>query len=188
MAASSYAHRQIPGANGLDGMSVEQFKLILGTCDYPTTGRRSELIDKICTLKTRLNMSYGELMCATVLLEAGIQFVREYECFIPGFGDRRYDFWLPKFETIIEYNGAPHFNSKYRNQGRAGLNEVRRVDVGKIKYARARPRGWKVIVIDENYYNIKGITEQIMKGLRSGSDLYLSNRTKLKYILDGLKQ
>ena len=183
--AAAHASRQIPGAAALDGMSMDQFRLLLTAYNRRATGSRLELIKKVCALKTEMNLSFGQLMCVTVLLQHGIPFSREHKMEITGFGTQWYDFWLPKRKTIIEYHGVHHFDPESRKQAQSYLDKIQQMDVAKVQYAL--DQGWKVILIDDTHSSIKSIAEQIMKGLKTKANIYLSDQTKLEYITDGLR-
>ena len=81
-----------------------------------------------------------------------------------------FDFYLPDNNTLIEFDGQYHFSGKqYENQDYVGhvLN-----DREKNEYTKSN--GLKLIRI--GYHDMKNIEEEIMKGLDSTEQLYLSTK------------
>jgi very-short-patch-repair endonuclease len=56
------------------------------------------------------NQSTGERIVSTCLAELKIDFEREFK--LPGYRFR-FDFFLPKYNTVIEFDGAQHFRRPY---------------------------------------------------------------------------
>lgn len=171
-------------ADGLDGIPKPQLERFMEAFGVRSRGTRKDVVEAVIQLKRNKNMSIGELMCAVALLELDKPFVREFECDIPE--RRRYDYYIPRSKTVIEYHGEPHFCVDYLNQGSIRLNECRRTDIRKAQYALDQK--WKIIILDMECRNYGVIKYHIQKGLKARDKLYLSDELKLKYILTGLKK
>lgn len=79
--------------------------------------------------------SYGELAIRKILLENNIEF--ETEKTFPDLGKLRYDFYLPKQNRLIEFDGEQHYRDYNDNSswGRVSLAERQARDKFKNKYA-----------------------------------------------------
>ena len=60
--------------------------------------------------------SKGEEEVCNILLSNGIKFIREYTIQVPNeintSGHAYIDFYLPEYNTFVEYNGIQHYNPK----------------------------------------------------------------------------
>jgi len=96
--------------------------------------------------------SNGELLISKILNEKKIQYIQQKT--FPGCKNIRklkYDFYLPKQNILIEYNGAQHYNCiKYWHYGKRSLASQQHRD--RIKKDYALSNGYKFLIIkyDEN--------------------------------------
>ena len=81
----------------------------------------------------------------------------------------RFDFYLPKFNTLIEFDGFYHFNKHPKNDNDDFMYSVLN-DREKNSYTKLK--GIKLIRI--SYLDIKNLEEEIRNGLLSKEQLYLS--------------
>lgn len=65
---------------------------------------------------TSCSSSKGEEEVCNILLSNGIKFIREYTIQVPNeintSGHAYIDFYLPEYNTFVEYNGIQHYNPK----------------------------------------------------------------------------
>lgn len=124
--------------------------------------------NKICNLYHRKNIgctcgsgvSKLEKVFAEILKMNDIEFVKEYR--LSGYDDKRYDFFIPKLNTIIECHGGQHF-AMGRNSKWGTLEEQQEND--KLKYDRAVNRGFNYgetyFVINCKEDKIENIYDQV---------------------------
>lgn len=81
----------------------------------------------------RCRESRGERQIAHILDVNGIGFIREYK-----FNDSlyRYDFFLPKFEVLIEFHGIQHYEPVERFGGYEALESIKMRDWDKVMLAK----------------------------------------------------
>lgn len=78
----------------------------------------------------KCNFSKSEILIQSVLTELGIDYVREHK--FPEFSKfKAFDFYLPKYKTVIEYEGEFHFKPVF---GAARLAKQQEIDVRKQLY------------------------------------------------------
>ena len=127
----------------------------------------------------RCNESKGEKEIKQILHEKKIKYIpfKKYDDCISHKSKNRtdkrcykltFDFYLPDYNTLVEYDGGYHFSGKmYDNQDYVSsvLN-----DREKNRYTKVN--GIKLIRI--GYLDMKNIEQELMKGLDSNKQLYLS--------------
>ena len=96
-------------------------------CDVIST----KLISKRTLSCGCLRMSIGEALIAEVLTNSGVVYYQEYK--FQDLGDLRYDFYLPEYNRLIEFDGEQHF----RDTGWGGLESYRERDKIKNNYAKS---------------------------------------------------
>lgn len=96
-------------------------------------------------------MSKLETTIAILLKENNIQYIREKTYEDLHGGKFRYDFYLPKLNTIIEINGQQHYYEVWG--GRAGLLKQQENDRRKISYALAN----KITMFTIPYWEIQNL-------------------------------
>lgn len=115
---------------------------------------KSRLICKICSD----GMSYGEKVLYHILKEANIKF--DYDSQQSWSGVKRYDFYLPKYKTIIEVHGNHHYR-KYNRLSSRSLDEEQKND--EIKRDLAQLNGIQdYIVIDSRKSELKWIKTSVL--------------------------
>lgn len=73
--------------------------------------------DKIFEYKKRFpEKSYGEIDVMLFLEEHDIKYIDEYPITFRGY-NMRVDFYLPDFNTMVEYNGIQHYEPVYKFGG-----------------------------------------------------------------------
>jgi len=95
----------------------------------------------------RCRESLGERQIAHILDINGIEFRREYK--FDG-SLYRYDFFLPKFEILIEFHGIQHYEPVERFGGYEALEECKARDWDKLRLAN----GKKIPLIVLNYLDL----------------------------------
>lgn len=81
-----------------------------------------------------INYSIGEQNIVNILKENNIEFIKEYV--FSDFSKRRYDFYLPKFNRLVEFDGAQH--TEYKNhwyKTEEEFLEAQNRDIEKNNYA-----------------------------------------------------
>jgi hypothetical protein len=107
--------------------------------------------------------SRGEKKVAEILMKNNIEFEREKT-----FPDLKYksnlfyDFYLPKYNLFIEYQGVQHFITIEFFGGKKGLIERRKRDI--IKYKYAVNNGYKIMWILN--MSAKYLDELLMNGIK----------------------
>ena len=96
-------------------------------------------------------MSKLETTVAILLKENNIQYIREKTYEDLRGGKFRYDFYLPKLNTIIEVNGQQHYYEVWG--GRTGLLKQQENDRRKISYALAN----KITMFTIPYWEIQNL-------------------------------
>ena len=96
-----------------------------------------------------------------------------------------FDFYLPDYKTLIEFDGAYHFKKHYSSRNDSFITQVLN-DREKNRYAK--DNGYKLIRI--SYFDAKNIGEEIRNGLLSKDQLYLStnyNKHKTGWVDENLQ-
>lgn len=118
-------------------------------------------------------MSKLETTVAILLKENNIQYIREKTYEDLRGGKFRYDFYLPKLNTIIEVNGQQHYYEVWG--GRTGLLKQQENDRKKISYALAN----KITMFTIPYWEIPN--------LKNSQDLFQEKfRVKDKWFNDNI--
>lgn len=94
------------------------------------------------------SISKGEKLIQDFLDIHSIEFIREQN--LPG-TLMRFDFWLPKYSTVIEYNGRQHYHYiKFFHQNNSGFKKMKERDRTKKEYCETHsitfleiPYTWK---------------------------------------------
>jgi hypothetical protein len=126
------------------------------------------------------NESKGEKRIKQILFEKNIEYIplKKYDDCISyrsknGLNKKctklEFDFYLSDYDILIEFDGKYHFKKEHDNQD--FTNQVLN-DREKNDYTKAK--GKKLIRI--GYLDIKNIEEELMKGLDSNDQLYLSTK------------
>ena len=101
------------------------------------------------------NSSKGELRISEILIKHKIKFVREYR--IPNINVRfEYDFYLPDYNLLIEFQGIQHYESIEYFGGEENLRYVKRNDI----FKKALAREVKIKLIEFSYVQLKHLTEK----------------------------
>ena len=134
----------------------------------PDCGERKEMVVSsiykensiACTCKD--GATYPERLMIAVLRQLNVDFKTQLtSTTFKWIGDRRYDFYLPKYNMIIETHGLQHYEQT-RRKGARTLEEEKQND--KYKYELAMRNGIdKYIVIDCRESKLKWIKESILK-------------------------
>ena len=96
-----------------------------------------------------LSMSHGELKISQLLTNNNIEFIQEYNPHAKDlFVGASYDFYLPKYKTLVEYDGRQHFD---QNAGwNEELEDIQRRDG--LKNQWALKHGYTIIRIPYTQY------------------------------------
>ena len=94
--------------------------------------------------------SKGEIKVSIILKNLNIEYIREYKIQPYRY---EYDFYLPKYNTLIEYDGIQHFSSVQHFGGDKAFLETVARDVKKTKIAKKN--GIKLIRIPYTTIDIK---------------------------------
>lgn len=131
--------------------------------------------------------SKGEKKISDLLTSLGIPFKVEYV--IPN-TKYRYDFYLPDYNMLIEYDGILHFKAVDYFGGIEGLRSYQYRDI--IKNRLARKHGYKLIRL--NYQNFNVLEKSLLTKITKHYRYYYKNKfikkvSELSYFLeeDGIK-
>lgn len=123
---------------------------------------------KISHIKNRMfkchicndGMSFPERIIYNLLLKLNLDFIHDKT--ITWSFDRRYDFYLPFYNTIIEIHGKQHYKEMFKNIGGRTLEEEQEND--RLKEKLAKENGIEhYIVIDARHSDFEYIKINIMK-------------------------
>lgn len=118
-------------------------------------------------------ISYPEKFMTNLLSESGIEFIYQYnKKHAEWCGDYKYDFYIPKFNVIIEVNGLQHYKSCQWHS----YDDVSKND--KLKRDLAERNVSKYIVIDARYSNRDFLKQSIMRN----DDMYDILFSNIMYI------
>lgn len=100
-------------------------------------------------------VSKAEKIIATFLKVNNIEFFQEYifeTCLSPLGNNLRYDFFLPSFKLLIEYNGQQHY--KTNRETRKEINRFKKQIIhDNIKKQFAQNHGFYLLIIPYNYFD-----------------------------------
>lgn len=151
----------------------------------PSTSFKSRTIspEKRITSPRRLPHNYNviesgyEKRVHAWLDEHNISFIQEYH--IPCLPYRRYDFYLPKLNTLIEVDGEQHFRYiPFMHKNRKAYYTGRQAD--NLKTLVALNLGYRLIRID--YQHLSDIDKILHIALNSRKSLFLSDPTMYQYL------
>lgn len=129
--------------------------------------RMKKTIDIYCSQK--ISGSYPERLLSSLLTMIGVDYGREMvfpwsekvERDDGSVSTKRYDFYVPELNAIIEIHGSQHYDGGFESVGGRTLEEEIRNDKEKAQLAKIN--GIKhYIVIDANYSNLSYIKESII--------------------------
>lgn len=132
---------------------------------------RSGLIDELFSDAPK-RLSNGETIIHRLLTELGINF--ETQKRFPEVRDKLplpYDFYVPEFKLLIEYQGEQHYQS---SNNRHNIDLVRR---DKIKASMAPKLGMNLLTIDD--LKSLSIEERVIRRIKTINPNYSINRTPL---------
>lgn len=106
--------------------------------------------------------SIGELQVQKFLIDNNISYIREYvfkDC--KNINYLRFDFYLPEYNTCIEYDGKQHYKPIEKWGGMDNLIKIKKND--KIKNDFCSEKGIKLVRLNYKMKNITPIMEKILK-------------------------
>lgn len=129
----------------------------------------------------RCRDSRGEKTISCILNDKKINYKKEY--IFKDLKNRRFDFYLPDYNTIIEFDGIQHFQiyRKYTPDIEA-LKKLQKRDLEKTLYCIKN--NIKILRID--YININNIENMIVNSINSKILLSLSCLNRYLYIIDNI--
>jgi very-short-patch-repair endonuclease len=146
---------------------------IYPTC--PDCGRISNKKVKICDIykcngfscSCSDGISYPNKFMYNILEQLGIEFETEYspEWISP----RRYDFYIPSMNLIIEMDGGLGHGKKVRNKNNKTAKDSIKID--DYKDNQAREQGIEVVRIDSDYDNMKNRFKYIKNNILTNKKL-----------------
>jgi hypothetical protein len=122
--------------------------------------------------------SKGEKRIASILDEKGIVYQAEYS--FPGC-TRRYDFYIPKYNKLVEFDGEQHFRKSHFQQT---LAEVQAADIEKT--ATALNKGRRVVRIHYRWRNRDDLPHNLHVWLKSREKLVLSDPEQYTWLTTAL--
>lgn len=112
------------------------------------------LIDGPTHCKYCESLSIGEELVSSILQELGIDYQREY-CITIGDHYHRFDFFLPKYNAFIEYNGPQHYEAVPYFGGEEKYQERVERDNEKKEYCERNNIPLLIIKYTSSYEEIK---------------------------------
>ena len=94
------------------------------------------------------NSSKGEKEITHILIDLGLEFVHQRK--FKELGRKRFDFYIPSINTIIEYNGIQHYESKDYFGGEKSFKSLVRNDKMKKQYCLDNGINYEIIRYDED--------------------------------------
>jgi hypothetical protein len=92
--------------------------------------------------------SKGEKEITHILIDLGLEF--EHQRKFKELGRKRFDFYIPSINTIIEYNGIQHYESKDYFGGEKSFKSLVRNDKMKKQYCLDKGINYEIIRFDED--------------------------------------
>ena len=180
MKRSSKVPKRKPGVSERKVKSVAKSTSTGSTKTAPTRStrpKRSKKPESILETVERTCASKFEEMVRDYFKAEGIRYQQEYV--IPTLPYRRYDFYLPRYNLIVECDGDQHFtiNSKY-HKGKKGLTITQRLD--KLKTWVAVQEGYRILRLD--YRDRLVAAETIRPVLKSKECLIYSNPERYTWL------
>jgi hypothetical protein len=102
--------------------------------------------------------SFGEIDVMIFLEEHNIKYIDEYSITFQSY-NMRVDFYLPDFNTMIEYNGIQHYKPVYKFGGVTAFRNQQRRDVNLRTYCKQN--NIKLIEIPYNHYVYNFLCENL---------------------------
>lgn len=135
--------------------SRKLIKTVCPNCHRERTIRVVDLVyDKFTCPCRKSYSSFGERVTQAYLDVLNIQYVREYK--VTELGLRRFDFYLPKHNTVIEVHGAQHYK---RVTGHMNHKKARQSDMIKKRYCK--DNGIAYIEVDARKSTFKHIIDSL---------------------------
>ena len=132
-------------------------------CPWCSESKGEKLLEKILNEKNIKYVKFKEYNdCISIKSKTGLT-KRCYKL--------KFDFYLPENNTLVEFDGTYHFNEKIHRKPQGYINQVLN-DREKNGYTKLN--GIKLIRI--GYFDDKKVEEELMKGLDSNDQLYLSTK------------
>lgn len=120
--------------------------------------------------KCNSNISRGEQKIINFLQNNDISFIRQYK--FKELGNKSYDFFLPQYNCLIEYNGEQHYKPSGYFGGQQKFIAQQKSD--KIKEEYARNKNLNLLIIPYwDYENIENILSN-----------FISSTTKVEEVLE----
>lgn len=140
--------------------SLSLIKLKCKHCGHDWEAQANNLLSGYCLNcpKCSDTNSVPNKFMMNILDDSNIEYIAEYSP--EWIGMKRYDFYLPKFNTIIEVNGAQHYNGSFSSLGGRTLEEEQENDAYKKRMALENGIS-DYIVIDARYSNLKTLRKGI---------------------------
>lgn len=118
--------------------------------------------------------SWGETYIKNILDKKGIKYIREKKfpgCVSPKNNPLRFDFYLPEYHLLIEFQGKHHYEPVSKRYRAKKVHEYTKVhDMIKKIYCHTR----KIPLIEIPYYHVKS-EEDVQKYLKKEFDKIKSN-------------
>lgn len=108
------------------------------------------------------NMSKGEREVSEILQKLEIEYIQEYPIVVNN-THRRIDFYLPKYNLAIEYNGLQHYHPIEYFGGEERYEKQKQLDKEKQEYCNKNGIDYLIIPY---YYKIEEIEESIKYSLK----------------------
>lgn len=115
-------------------------------------------------------LSRGEQKIKDILEELNIMFITEYtfnDCLSYNGNKLRFDFYLPDYNTCIEYDGEQHFRGWRKSDSRNDLSKIQERDEIKNKYCENN----NIFLIRIPYTDFKNISKEYIKHLLNNFQL-----------------
>lgn len=152
-----------------------------GSCNNTWNARFDRI--KSGTWCPKCNESYGEKKVKEILNERNFKYEREY--IFDKLKNRRFDFFLNDYNTVIEFDGIQHFQI---NGHFCANNEIlqknHKYDLEKTLFCKQN--NIKIIRID--YKSINNTEYIIEEGLKTDVKLIFSDWSMYDYIIDNIKE
>ena len=131
--------------------SFQSFKVYCKTHDYYWTSNGSNFLKGHGCRHCGYSVSKGENKIFKLLKKNKINFIEQYS--FNGMRDKRKlrcDFFLPKLNLVIEYNGKQHYNSVDFFGGSKGLKSTQKRDEIKYDFCKKNKINFEIIRYDED--------------------------------------
>ena len=156
-----------------DKLSSEKVSIICPEHGVFLQNKKNHLRGSGCPHCPKSCISLGEKKVSEILDQMGIEYIQQHKIVNENLFCKNKtllaDFYLPKYNTIIEYNGQQHYEIEFYFGGEERLERQQERDMALRQYCKEH----KIKLIEIPYWNYDNIETIIMKELKENEPIYI---------------